>query len=151
VSRRRSAGDQAARRERTRLVADVLRHYWVSPFQFEGAVTAGLRAELCLRGWPWELADTEARRLVKAALALIGARRPTWQQGQPEHTQEGATYIPRDRCARCTRRLPEGRPRYCSDVCHAAAWADRCRSYHEQYGKAVRAARRAAWRRRMDP
>ena len=76
---------KAARQARVNRVADVLRRYDASPFEHEAACLHGLRGALCLQGWGWHHAHEEARQTVLSALDRISARRPSWEQGQPEY------------------------------------------------------------------
>lgn len=64
---------------------DVLRDWRSSIFQHEGACRAGLRAGLVLAGHKWIHADLEAEAIVLTALNRLGAKRPKWEQGQPEY------------------------------------------------------------------
>lgn len=70
-------------------------------FSVEGVSIAVIRAELCLEGLPWPLADWAARDVVGEALARVGAERPPWQEGQPEFTDGGAIRVQRTSCAEC--------------------------------------------------
>lgn len=80
----------------------------------------GIRSGLILQGgWRWRDADAAARDVVRSALRRIGARRPSWQQGQPEFTQFAVLYE-RTRCVRCGWKLPEGHRRFCSRRCSGA-------------------------------
>lgn len=125
-----------------------------SKFEFEAACRHGLRSGLCLEGWPWSSADAVAANITERALNLIGAKRPTWLQGQPEW----ADTAPSTRttwewmyCARCGRPLPEhnvGRfyGRFCSRLC-------KYRTHSEKYQRDHRAeiAARARIRRAANP
>ncbi|MBD3738861.1 MAG: hypothetical protein IE938_20700 [Pseudomonas balearica] len=86
----------------------------------EGPLRAGLRSDLCLQGWGWESADLIAREILAEAFRAAGAKRPTWNEGQPEWTVEAGTIIERASCARCHKPLPDGRPKFCSDLCKAS-------------------------------
>lgn len=88
-----------------------------SLFGLEGPLRASLRSNLCLRGWHWRDADRLACDVLSGAHALVGAERPSWNEGQREWTIEGGTLIERTRCARCHQKLPEGHPKFCSDIC----------------------------------
>lgn len=66
----------------------------------EAATRHGIRASLCWQGWSWQDADTMAAEIVTAALDRIGAKRPTWLEGQPAAFQDGAS-VPRERCLGC--------------------------------------------------
>lgn len=87
----------------------------------EGPLRAGIRSDLCLQGWTWNSADLMARDVLEDAFRAAGALvRPTWNEGQPEWTIEAGTLIERTRCANCHKPLPEGRPKFCSDLCASA-------------------------------
>lgn len=118
-----TAGRKLARDYRRRLIdgaAVILRKGDPTPFAFEAFVRNGLRAGLCLRGWKWADADGAAAEVVSAALRQIGAVRPTWQQGQPEWTQDGVVLWQRTRCIRCGWKLPPENRKFCGPVCFAA-------------------------------
>lgn len=105
-------------------VAAILKSGEPTHFAFEASCRHGLRSGLCLQGWNWQEADAVAADIVAAALRQIGAVRPTWQQGQPEYTQDGVVVFERTRCIRCGWKLPDGHHKYCSSICaknhHAA-------------------------------
>lgn len=137
-----------AERRRNRIieaVAAVLSQWDTSRFQFEASCRTGLRSALCMNGWPWAVADREAADLVESALRRIGAERPSWKEGQPEWTQDGALPIERENCLRCRRPLPDGHWKFCGRLC-AKAWRyarmDRDRIIELS---AQRAAQREAW------
>jgi hypothetical protein len=92
---------------------------------FEGMLIAILRAEMCLRSIPWRDADEAARAVVIEALTAIGAKRPSWQEGQPEWTDGGVIRETRTLCANCEGPLPEGHKVYCGKICGDAARARR--------------------------
>lgn len=91
-----------------------------SKFWFEAKARHGIRARLCLQGWPWGEADEAAEDVVDLALRLVGAKRPSWQEGQPEYTQYGVSFIERTRCVRCGGKLPQGHRKFCSQRCFTA-------------------------------
>jgi predicted nucleic acid-binding Zn ribbon protein len=144
-ARHKRRGDRAARQAKVRQIADVLREGEPSRFRYEAACRHGLRAKLCLDGWPYHAADQEAHQLVQAALDMLGARRPSWAMGQPEWTQDGTRVAERYRCARCAGPLPEGRWLWCSDACRSAAHQDRARRQNREDHNAKARAYRAAW------
>ena len=151
MSRRRSRhGERAARRERIERIASVLSQYEASPFEFEGPALAAIRADLCLAGWPWEAAHQEARQLVLAALDRIGARRPSWEVGQPEAVHSHLDLFQRTRCARCGKHLPEGRRKFCSQLCGRSAAQDRKSAERKAQEAAARQARREAYRAKQE-
>jgi hypothetical protein len=91
-----------------------------SLFGLEGPLRHGVRSDLCLQGWRWRDADEMARDLLEEAFRRVRAVRPTWQEGQPEWNLEAGTLIERTRCARCHKPLPEGRPKFCGEICKSA-------------------------------
>ena len=60
-ARHKRRGDRAARQEKVREVAGILKEYDASPFQYEAACRYAIRAKLCLDGWPWDAADEIGR------------------------------------------------------------------------------------------
>src|SRR5690606_16914077 len=102
-----------------------------------------MRSGLCLRGWPWADADAAAAEIVAAALNMVGARRPTWQQGQPEYVQFGVVLEERTRCVVCGWKLPEGHRLYCSPTCFEVKRHDRRHKWENAYDYAVQ--REARW------
>lgn len=98
-------------------ITDMMRDAEPTPFAVEGPCRAGIRSSLCLKGWSWALADLVASEIVTAALNTVGAKRPTWLEGQPEYTQPGALPIERERCLRCRKPLPDGHLKFCCDEC----------------------------------
>lgn len=145
---------QERRRSLIERAADILRSGQPTAFALEGACRHGLRSGLCLDGWTWAAADIEARDIVSRALNQLGARRPTWTEGQPEHTSDGFAPIERTRCAHCAGKIPEDRGSrngptiYCSDLCSQGAAAHRARLSGEQVSRAEWLARAAARRER---
>ncbi|WP_293720930.1 hypothetical protein [Stappia sp.] len=93
-------GDQ--RRHVIDLVVDMMRGWRQSPFEQEGAVTAGIRSALCLAGYRWHRADRQAKEIVSEALRLLGAVRPTWEQGQRHYVE------PRENCKWCFAPIEDG-------------------------------------------
>ncbi|MGB3831218.1 MAG: hypothetical protein WA975_05060 [Mesorhizobium sp.] len=100
--------------------AVILREGEPSKFQFEAACRHGFRSSFCLQGWSWTDADQAAADVVAAALLLVGAERPTWQEGQPEWTQDGVLRVERDNCIRCRGPLPDGHHKFCCVDCGRA-------------------------------
>ncbi len=114
-------------------------------FAFEGACRTGLRSSLCLHGWPWHDADAAAADVVAAALAQIGAVRPTYQQAQPEWTEEGFSPIRRTRCRCCDGKLPEDSDAsFCSKICASIHYAQTAQKFGEKQDRATYLARRQA-------
>lgn len=136
---------KARKAELVTFAADILRNGEPTRFALEGYTRTGLRSAFCLRGWTWTEADDAAALVVSGALSRLGARRPTWRQGQPEWTQEGVIQPMRSRCIRCEGLLPEGRRKFCSHLCHAAFHMDIARKEDRAASNAKIYAYRAAW------
>ncbi len=99
-------------------VAAILRTGDPTPFAFEATCRHSLRSRFCLDGWKWIDADAMANEITQLALLRIGAKRPLWEEGQPEYVQLGAgALIERYRCVRCHGPLPEGHFKFCSRLC----------------------------------
>lgn len=130
-------------------VADILSDGDPTPFSFEAAVRHGLRGSLCLQGWRWPDADLAACDIVGAALRLIGAKRPTWQEGQPEWTQPAVFAVERTRCIRCHGPMPEGHHKFCSHLCGSAWRMALARQDHREALAANQRAYYAAWSARQ--
>jgi len=92
----------------------------VTPLNREALYRRIIRSTLCLQGWRWNAADASAMAVVQISLELVQARRPPWNEGQPEYVIAAGTLIERTRCANCHGKLPEGRPKFCSAHCRNA-------------------------------
>jgi hypothetical protein len=100
-------------------LSEVLKAGEPSHFAFEGVCRTGIRRGLVLKGWSWNQADAMAAELVNKALNIIGAKRPTWLEGQLDWTlNSNAIAIKREACIVCKKPLPKGRTKFCSDRCH---------------------------------
>lgn len=108
------------RRQIEKTVCELLRRGDPTPFAFEAPCRHGLRRALCLAGWRWGRADAMADEIVSTCLRAVGAKRPSWNEGQPDWTRQGAFPIERDRCRHCARPMPSERWIYCSDECQRA-------------------------------
>ncbi len=95
--KRDAAVDQAIR---------FLKGWTVTPFEHEGAVRGGLRAALCLAGHGWSRSDQEAAEIVGKGLRVLGAKRPSWQEGQRHHVDG------REKCRWCRNDLPDEDQRF---------------------------------------
>lgn len=95
-----------------------LRDWRYSPFEHEGTCRAGIRSALCLDGHDWKRSDAEAASLIAESLHRLGAKRPSWDEGQWHYA------VPREQCARCGGGIDDADQargfRYCSDVCARA-------------------------------
>ncbi|MBC7131705.1 MAG: hypothetical protein H5U16_01190 [Roseovarius sp.] len=89
-----------------------------SKFAYEGVFIAELRSSLCLTGWSWPVADEAARDVVREALRLARAVRPTWAEGQ--HAATGLL-VREAWCRNCGIPLRERQVHYCSASC-AQKW-----------------------------
>jgi hypothetical protein len=133
----------------TASIANILASGRPTYFAYEAACRYGIRSSLCLDGYRWPDADATADDVVASALRQIGARRPRWDEGQPEFTATGT-----ERCVHCRRAMPDGvgdghDPRkFCSGLCRKAWHNSRYAEDHRAEAKAAtqawRDARRAA-------
>lgn len=130
-------------------IAGVLRDADPTPFAFESAARHGIRGSLCLQGWRWADADRAAAEVIADALRLVGAKRPTWEQGQPEWTQPGVLAVERTRCIRCHGPLPEGHWKFCGPTCHATFHSALSRAKSLEDDNARQRAYYAAWAARQ--
>jgi hypothetical protein len=116
--------------------AIILRAGEPTRFANEGACRYGLRRALISQAWRWADADATAADVVQTALKQIGAVRPTWDQGQPQHVN--LYREERFFCARCGRTIPEDRKqngtaaKYCSQLCGNAAHQEKARRSGER-------------------
>lgn len=127
---------------RERLVP-IFREAEPTPFAAEGPCRAGVRRALCLAGWRWPVADAEAALLTMSALQMVGAKRPSWREAQPEFCQPGVLPILRERCARCHKPLPEENYKYCGPVCAKAAKLDAGRRWASEQQDLIEASAKA--------
>jgi hypothetical protein len=126
---RRKSSNQIIKGEKRRHVIDevidVLKDWRLSKFENEAPIRHGLRAALCLDGHRWSLADIEADMVIQEGLNTIGAKRPSWDEGQWHYT------VSPDQCVWCQGPIDaedEARGfRFCSAVC--AKSADEHRAY----------------------
>lgn len=105
-------------------VATILKAGRSSQFEYEGACRQGVRVSLVFEGWRWKDADATASALVSVALHMIGAERPSWDEGQLNFTN--THQVDHHFCARCGRVIGQDRKRfstakYCSITCGQAA------------------------------
>lgn len=140
------------RRKRLTEVAAAVMREAANPFNAEGPLRHGYRSGLCLEGWSWGDADDEAAQIVAIALRWVGARRPTWEEAQPEWWVQ---LIEHTHCVRCTRRIPDertggnkgrGAVLYCSNECAQSAYQQRSHLHMEAVSRGEYLARCAARR-----
>lgn len=116
------AGDK--RRSTVKRVSKILSDWRSSRFEREADMTWGLRVGLIGLGQRWGVAHAEACNIVGDAFKELGYKRPTWDQGQPQHI------IDNEHCQWCAMEVPEdmrisGRKSYCSDECARSALEQR--------------------------
>jgi hypothetical protein len=78
-----------------------------------------IRSSLCLIGWPWSVANETAASIVTQALNQLGARRPSWAEGQREFTALG-NFLREDFCWECGDALPKYAKKFCNGSCAQA-------------------------------
>jgi hypothetical protein len=120
AARRKKIRDTTRRKDRKLIpgIMRILARGAPTQFVFEGPCRHGLRARFCLDGEKWARSDVRAASIVAEALRKLGARRPSWQEGQRYFTQEG--YVPvqvRHWCAHCGEPIADGRVKFCSPRC----------------------------------
>ena len=81
-------------------IVNALLHWKASPFELEAETLVSVRSALCSHGYGWARSDFEARALVTESLALLGAQRPSWEEGQREHA------VAREDCRWCAMPVP---------------------------------------------
>lgn len=82
-------------------VVQMLRAWRSTPFENEAAARHGLRSGFCIDGHPWRMSDHEAEAIVAEAFRRIGAKRPSFEEGQRQYT------IPPENCSWCGVAIPE--------------------------------------------
>jgi hypothetical protein len=95
----------------------------VSPFNLEGTLRHAIRGDLVLQGWAWRDADFAGKEILGAVYMRLRARRPGWNEGQPEWTISAGDLIERTRCQNCHAKLPEGHFKFCCQTCAQASHA----------------------------
>ncbi len=130
--------NEAKRKHLISRVIDGMRDWRCTPFENEGPMRAGLRSGFCSMGHGWGDADKEADVVISHALRRIGAVRPTWDEGQPSHTDSP------DFCSWCRGPMDdEDRTRgqrFCSAECAAIAIQQRDRKSNKYMGTVLRSA-----------
>lgn len=131
---KRKTGKFRGRASIVTAIMTVIRDDWragITPtlWSHEGTIIAALRSGLCLGGMGWLAADTMAREVMAEATHKAGAKRPTWAQGQREHTEGGVIRDQRQRCANCEGTLEDGQKTFCGKHCFDAM---RARQYRQE-------------------
>lgn len=157
----RDAGRRAKARFKPRKINDDLRNRLLDTvivilkegrptlFALEGTCRHHVRAFLCVEGWGWEEADIASADIVLTALNRIGAKRPSWADGQPEYRGNGFHGNMR-RCInpKCHGLLEDQQKLYCSDHCRhyvvVTRWNEQNREYKNASQVINRAKRKAA-------
>ncbi|WP_062225652.1 hypothetical protein [Aureimonas frigidaquae] len=99
-------------------IIPILRIGQPTMFQFEGTCRYAVRVLLISRGFTWADADANALEVVRIALGKIGAKRPSWLQGQPEYREPDPTSWRHRHCAGCGGILEEfHRGTHCCEEC----------------------------------
>lgn len=113
-------------------VMDMLRDWRLSPFEQEASCRHALRSLLCLGGHGWNRSDCEAANLVAESLHFIGAKRPSWEQGQRDYTTA------HEDCRNCGKALDRYRMRtmFCSPSCAAVYLRNRASEARDAADKA---------------
>lgn len=135
-------------------VVAVLRNWRSSRFENEAATLYGIRSALVMCGHSWHQSDIEAKSIIRSAFCILGYQRPTWLEGQREHS------IPAENCKRCGSEVPpelkrDRRINFCSDVCAKSHAVDRMiqtkNGGDEVYNAAMDTVRRSANPKRKCP
>lgn len=130
-------------------VMDVLRDWRLSPFENEGSVRAGMRSALCLKGYGWNRSDRQVEDIVAQALRLMGAERPSFEQGQPAYSNGT------DFCHWCFCPIDEEdrsrRRRFCTPECAQIGLQYMTRKTTHHYGAVLRSAIRMIDREKAEP
>lgn len=104
-------------------IFDVLKDWRYSKFENEGPAHHGLRAALCLDGFRWGSADLESDLIVQEGLRRLGAKRPSYDEGQWHYT------VAPEQCVWCLGAIDETDQargfRFCSPVCANSAYEHR--------------------------
>jgi hypothetical protein len=132
-------------------LANLARDVEPTPFAIEAPARAGIRASLCLQGWPWHASDAEATILTLRSLQIVGAKRPTWEQGQPEYTQATVIAMHRETCVHCGKTLPDGHYKFCSKHCFKAHRLIIANRQNREETNVKSRAWRAAWAEKQQP
>lgn len=120
------------------MAMDALRDWRLSPFEHEAACQHGLRSGLCMDGHPWNQADAEAQSIVAEGLRLLGAKRPSHDEGQWQYT------VAMENCSWCCSPIDEEDQargnRFCSVMCAKSANEHRVYETASRYHEVGRSA-----------
>lgn len=133
-----------------RRAMDILRDWNSSIFEREASCRHGLRQGFVLAGHRWILAEMEAEAIVNTALDRLGAKRPTWEMGQPEYVENDGA------CINCGRELDLGKEGlvhqfFCDEVCREAKRQKRESTYRYWTTATVKHARYVALKATYPP
>lgn len=129
-------------------IVDEMRDWRSSPFEQEASLQHGIRSTLCLHGYSWLISQTEAEALVSAALTILGAERPSWDQGQRWYAES------RDQCLHCGKLLDVPALKavhFCGEVCARASLERRDYHRRNETDKTYAAARRIVQKSKTKP
>ncbi len=113
-----------SQKERKHYVSEIIgiiQDWRSTPFEHEGSSIAGIRTGLCMTGHSWIASHNEAETIVGEAFKRLGAKRPTYDEGQREYS------IAPENCSWCGLAVPDElilsqrKTRFCSDVCARSA------------------------------
>lgn len=133
---RRDAGPASLRREAIGMALSVIeqvfytpafqimQNYKASQFEYEASVRYAIRSSLCIFGWSFDDAESIAERVTNEVLFQMQARRPTWDEGQPDWCQTGIFRADIEFCKNCGQPLEDKvdwRQIYCSVSCRRSS------------------------------
>lgn len=130
-------------------VAHLMQDWRLSPFEFEGPIRHELRSMLCLAGNSWARSEAEAVSIVGKAIDTLGIERPSFEEGQRDHSGEY------EYCSWCACPIDEERrtrgQRFCCVECAKAAVVHREPMNAVYEGMVLRSAARMIERSRVPP
>lgn len=121
-------------------VMDLMKDWRMSPFENEGTIRHNLRSAFCEDGHGWEASDHQAELVVGETFRIMGAHRPSWEQGQRQYV------IAQECCQWCAVEIPEEdrtglrKARFCSAVCAKSAIIHRDIEGHRRESAVARSA-----------
>jgi hypothetical protein len=123
-------------------------------FAFQGCCHQILRVRFILNGQTWVAADRLAEAIVRRALDMIGARRPSWAEAQDTFTRirgTGRLFCANEDCGRPIERESFQVMGYCSEPCRKRAKHRRAYAEHQADRRASAQARRDRRRAQAEP